>query len=398
MPLYNWEGKNRSGRIIKGSMQANSIDAVYAQLNSQLITPIKVVEGKEKKSKGGSIPTKDKVVFTRQFSTMIDAGLPLVQSLDILSSQQPNKVFKEVLYQVKADVEQGSTLAESLKKHPKVFDDLYVGLVAAGEMGGMLDQILNRLASYMEKTEKLVKRVKGAMTYPIVVIGIAVVVVAVILIFVIPVFQKMFADFGGELPAPTQFVINLSNALKKYGIFMAIGLFGIITLIKKYYATPGGRMKIDALLLHAPVVSDLIRKSAVARFTRTLGTMISSGVQILDGLEIVAKTAGNKVIEKAIMDARVSISQGKTVAEPIGQSGVFPPMVVQMIAVGEATGAMDTMLNKIADFYEEEVDAAVDALTAMLEPLLMVFLGTALGGLIISMYLPIFKLAGAAGG
>lgn len=398
MPLYNWEGKNRSGRIIKGSMQANSIDAVYAQLNSQLITPIKVVEGKEKKSKGGGIPTKDKVVFTRQFSTMIDAGLPLVQSLEILSSQQPNKAFKEVLYQVKADVEQGSTLAESLKKHPKVFDDLYVGLVAAGEMGGMLDQILNRLASYMEKSEKLVKRVKGAMTYPIAVIGIAVVVVAVILIFVIPVFQKMFADFGGELPAPTQFVINLSNALKKYGIFMAMGLFGLITLVKKYYATPGGRMKIDALLLHAPVVSDLIRKSAVARFTRTLGTMISSGVQILDGLEIVAKTAGNKVIEKAIMDARVSISQGKTVAEPIRQSGVFPPMVVQMISVGEATGAMDTMLNKIADFYEEEVDAAVDALTAMLEPLLMVFLGTALGGLIISMYLPIFKLAGAAGG
>ncbi len=397
MPTYSWEGKNRAGRVVKGTMQANSKEAVYSQLSAQLINPIKVVETKEKKSKGG-IPTKDKVVFTRQFSTMIDAGLPLVQSLDILSSQQPNKVFKEVLLQVKSDVEQGSTLADALKKHPKVFDDLYVSLVAAGEMGGMLDQILNRLASYMEKSEKLVKRVKGAMTYPIVVIGIAVVVVAVILIFVIPVFQKMFADFGGELPAPTQFVINLSNALKKYGIFMVMGIFGLITMIKKYYNTKGGRLKIDALLLRAPVVSDLIRKSAVARFTRTLGTMISSGVQILDGLEIVAKTAGNKVIENAIMEARISISQGKTVAEPIGQSGVFPPMVVQMIAVGEATGAMDNMLNKIADFYEEEVDAAVDALTAMIEPLLMVFLGTALGGLIISMYLPIFKLAGAAGG
>lgn len=397
MPTYNWEGKNRSGRVVKGTMQANSIDAVYSQLNSQLITPIKVVEAKEKKSKG-SVPTKDKVVFTRQFSTMIDAGLPLVQSLEILASQQPNKFFKDVLYQIKSDVEQGSTLSEALKKHPKVFDDLYVSLVAAGEMGGMLDQILNRLASYMEKSEKLVKRVKGAMTYPAVVIGIAIVVVAVILIFVIPVFQKMFADFGGELPAPTQFVINLSNALKKYGIFMAMGIFALATMIKKYYGTPGGRLKIDALLLKAPVISDLIRKSAVARFTRTLGTMISSGVQILDGLEIVSKTAGNKVIENAIMEARISISQGKTVAEPIGQSGVFPPMVVQMIAVGEATGAMDNMLNKIADFYEEEVDAAVDALTAMIEPLLMVFLGTALGGLIISMYLPIFKLAGAAGG
>jgi len=397
MPTYSWEGKNRTGRVVKGTMEAKSIDAVYSQLNSQLITPIKVVETKEKKSKGG-IPTKDKVVFTRQFSTMIDAGLPLVQSLEILASQQPNKVFKDVLYQIKSDVEQGSTLSEALKKHPKVFDDLYVSLVAAGEMGGMLDQILNRLASYMEKSEKLVKRVKGAMTYPAVVIGIAIVVVAVILIFVIPVFQKMFADFGGELPAPTQFVINLSNALKKYGIFMAMGIFALFTMIKKYYGTPGGRLKIDALLLKAPVISDLIRKSAVARFTRTLGTMISSGVQILDGLEIVSKTAGNKVIENAIMEARISISQGKTVAEPIGQSGVFPPMVVQMIAVGEATGAMDNMLNKIADFYEEEVDAAVDALTAMIEPLLMVFLGTALGGLIISMYLPIFKLAGAAGG
>lgn len=397
MPTYSWEGKNRTGRVVKGTMQAKNVEAVYSQLNSQLITPIKVTETKEKKSKG-SVPTKDKVVFTRQFSTMIDAGLPLVQSLEILASQQQNKFFKEVLYQIKSDVEQGSTLSEALKKHPNVFDDLYVSLVAAGEMGGMLDQILNRLASYMEKSEKLVKRVKGAMTYPAVVIGIAIVVVAVILIFVIPVFQKMFADFGGELPAPTQFVINLSNALKRYGIFIAFGLYIAFMMIKKYYATPGGRLKIDALLLKAPVISDLIRKSAVARFTRTLGTMISSGVQILDGLEIVSKTAGNKVIENAILDARISISQGKSIAEPIGKSGVFPPMVVQMIAVGEATGAMDNMLNKIADFYEDEVDAAVDALTAMIEPLLMVFLGTALGGLIISMYLPIFKLAGAAGG
>lgn len=397
MPYFEWEGKNRSGRILKGGMQAANIETVYRHLNAQLVTPIKVVEGKEKKKKV-NVPVKDIVIYTRQFSTMIDAGLPLVQSLEILSSQQPNKGFKDVLIQVKADVEQGTTLADALKKHPRVFDDLYCGLVAAGEMGGMLDTILNRLAVYMEKAEKLKRRVKGAMTYPVVVMGIAVVVVAVILIFVIPVFQKMFADFGGELPAPTQIVINLSEGLKKYGIFIVMAMFGVASLIKRYYRTPSGVRKIDALLLKVPVLSDLLRKSAVARFTRTLGTMISSGVQILDALEIVAKTAGNKVIEDAIMTARVSISQGKTIAEPIGQSGVFPSMVVQMIAVGEATGAMDAMLNKIADFYEEEVDAAVDAVTAMLEPLLMVVLGSILGGLIISMYLPIFKLAGAAGG
>ncbi len=397
MPYYAWEGRARSGRVMKGEMQAPNIDAVYAQLNAQMITPIKVVEAKSKKKKV-SVPTKDIVVFTRQFSTMIDAGLPLVQCLEILSAQQENKAFKEVLLTVKADVEQGSTLSDALKKHPSVFDELYSSLVAAGEMGGMLDTILSRLAAYMEKAEKLKKRVKGALTYPIVVLSIAVIVVAVILIFVIPVFQKMFADFGGELPAATQFVINLSQGLKKYGIFVAIAIFIVISMIKKYYSTPTGRKKIDALLLKAPVVSDLIRKSSVARFTRTLGTMISSGVQLLDGLDIVAKTAGNKIIEEAILNAKVSISQGKTIAEPIGESGVFPSMVVRMIAVGEATGAMDTMLNKIADFYEEEVDAAVDALTSMLEPLLMVVLGSVLGGLIVSMYLPIFKLAGAAGG
>ncbi|MCX7991192.1 MAG: type II secretion system F family protein [Proteobacteria bacterium] len=397
MPTYSWQGKNRAGRVIKGKIDAKNVDEVYKYLAQQLITPIKVEESKEK-VKSAKVPIKDIVIFTRQFSTMIDAGLPLVQSLDILAAQQPIKAFKEVLLAVKNDVEQGTTLADALKKHPKVFDDLYVGLVAAGEMGGMLDTILNRLATYMEKAEKLKKRVKGALTYPIAVIGIAVIVVAVILIWVIPVFQKMFADFGGELPAPTQFVINLSQGLKKYGIFIVIGFFVLSSVIKKYYGTPKGRRKIDALLLKVPVFSDIIRKSSVARFTRTLGTMIQSGVQILDAMDIVAKTAGNKIVEDAIVNAKVSISQGKTIAEPIGESGVFPPMVVQMIAVGEATGAMDTMLNKIADFYEEEVDAAVDALTALLEPMLMVGLGSILGGLIISMYLPIFKLAGAAGG
>ncbi len=397
MATYVWQGKNKAGRLIKGKIEAKNIDEVYKQLAQQLITPIKVEESKEK-SKKIKVPIKDVVIFTRQFSTMIDAGLPLVQSLDILASQQPIKDFKEVLLAVKNDIEQGTTLAEALKKHPRVFDDLYVGLVAAGEMGGMLDTILNRLATYMEKAEKLKKRVKGALTYPIAVIGIAVIVVAVILIWVIPVFQKMFADFGGELPAPTQFVINLSEGLKRYGIFIVIGFFVISSAIKKYYSTPKGRRKIDALLLKVPVFSDIIRKSSVARFTRTLGTMIQSGVQILDAMDIVAKTAGNKIVEDAIINAKVSISQGKTIAEPIGESGVFPPMVIQMIAVGEATGAMDTMLNKIADFYEEEVDAAVDSLTALLEPMLMVGLGSVLGGLIVAMYLPIFKLAGAAGG
>jgi type IV pilus assembly protein PilC len=329
---------------------------------------------------------------------MIDAGLPLVQCLDILGKQQDNKTFKRILLQVKEDVESGSTFADALKKHPKPFDELYVNLVAAGEVGGILDTILNRLAVYIEKALKLRKKVKSAMTYPATIVGIAVIVIAVILIFVIPSFEKMFADFGGELPAPTRFVINLSNIIQRYIlVFVGVAMLGS-WLFKRYYRTPAGRLQMDALFLRLPIAGILIRKVAVAKFSRTLGTMISSGVPILDGLDIVAKTAGNKIVENAIYKVRQSISEGKTIAEPLEQSGVFPPMVCQMVAVGEQSGAIDTMLNKIADFYDDEVDDAVGNLTAMMEPLLMLFLGTVVGGLVIAMYLPIFKLAGTVGG
>ncbi len=329
---------------------------------------------------------------------MIDSGLPLVQCLEILSSQQENKTFKKVLLKVKESVESGSTFADALSKHPKVFDQLYVNLVSAGEVGGILDTILNRLAAYIEKALKLKKQIKGAMVYPATVMSIAAVVVGVILIFVIPTFAKMFEEFGGELPGPTKVVIALSNFIVKYLVVIIALFFAAVTVFKKYYATKNGRYQVDRLALRAPVMGPLIRKVSVAKFTRTLGTMISSGVPIMDGLEIVAKTAGNKIVEDAIYGVRQAISEGRTIAEPLAECGVFPPMVVQMIAVGEATGAMDTMLNKIADFYDDEVDAAVGAMTAMLEPMLMLFLGTTVGGLVVAMYLPIFKIAGTVGG
>ena len=405
MAKFAWEGSTRSGQQLKGEMEAPSLEAVMIQLRRQGIQPGNVKErGKgldiELKIPGmeQKVTTKDLVVFTRQFATMIDAGLPLVQCLDILGKQQDNKTFKKILLQVKEDVESGSTFADALKKHPKAFDELYVNLVAAGEIGGILDTILNRLAAYIEKALKLKKKVKSAMTYPATIIGIAVVVIAVILIFVIPSFEKMFADFGGELPGPTQFVIDLSNLIQRYIlVFFGAAVVGS-WLYKRYYRTPAGRLQMDALFLRLPIMGVLIRKVAVAKFSRTLGTMISSGVPILDGLDIVAKTAGNKVVENAIYKVRQSISEGKTIAEPLEQSGVFPPMVCQMVAVGEQSGAIDTMLNKIADFYDDEVDDAVGNLTAMMEPLLMLFLGTTVGGLVIAMYLPIFKLAGTVGG
>jgi type IV pilus assembly protein PilC len=344
------------------------------------------------------ITEKDIVVMTRQFATMIDAGLPLVQCLDILYSQQDNRTFKRILKKIKDDVEGGSTFADALKKHPNVFDDLFVNLVAAGEIGGILDVILNRLANYIEKAAKLKKKVKGAMVYPAVVMIVAVVVVAVILIFVIPVFQQMFADFGRALPVPTQIVVNLSHFVKSYILYLVVLLFISAFAFRRFYRSERGRTLVDDLVLKAPVVGMLIRKVAVAKFTRTLGTMISSGVPILDSLEIVAATAGNKTIENALRETRLSISEGRTIAEPLADSEVFPAMVVQMISVGEATGALDTMLTKIADFYDDEVDAAVEALTAMLEPFMMVFLGGTIGGLVISMYLPIFQMAGAMSG
>ena len=320
-----------------------------------------------------------------------------MQCLDILSSQQENKGFKAVLTQVKGDVESGSTFADALKKHPKVFDNLYVNLVAAGEVGGILDTILNRLAAYIEKAMKLKSQVKGAMVYPISIISIAAVVIVGLLVFVIPIFASMFADFGQALPMPTQIVIAMSNFLQRWWWLIGGSAYGAFFGFKKYYATEGGKKVVDELVLKLPVFGDLLRKVAVAKFTRTLGTMITSGVPIMDGLEIVAKTAGNKTIETAIMKTRESISAGKTISEPLAQSGVFPSMVCQMISVGEATGALDNMLNKIADFYDDEVDSAVDAMTALMEPALMAFLGVAVGGLVIAMYLPIFKLAGAAG-
>lgn len=404
MPSFNWEARTRTGGTQKGVMEAATVDIVEAQLKKYGFSNITI----KSPAKGFKLPgfgsgsvkveTKDLVVFTRQFATMIDSGLPLVQCLDILSSQQENKGFKEVLIKVKESVESGSTFADALSKHPKVFDQLFVNLVAAGEIGGILDTILNRLAAYIEKSMKLKKQIKGAMVYPITIMSIAVVVVGVILVFVIPTFAKMFADFGGELPAPTKIVIALSNFLIKYIVVIIGGFYATVWAIKKYYATPVGKKAIDRFALKAPIAGPLIRKVAVAKFTRTLGTMVSSGVPIMDGLDIVAKTAGNKIVEEAIYSVRQAISEGKTMAEPLAACGVFPPMVVQMISVGEATGAMDTMLNKIADFYDDEVDDAVGAMTAMMEPLLMVFLGTTVGGLVVAMYLPIFKLAGAVGG
>jgi type IV pilus assembly protein PilC len=406
MAKYQWEGRSRNGSSQKGVMDAPSQAVVEAQLKRFGFTAVTIKEhGKglsmEIKLPGfGSkkVTTKEIVIFTRQFATMIDSGLPLVQCLEILSSQQENKTFKDVLLKVKESVESGSTFADALAKHPKVFDNLFVSLVAAGEVGGILDTILSRLAAYTEKAMKLKKQIKGAMVYPATVMSIAVIVVGVIMVFVIPTFAKMFADFGGDLPGPTKLVIALSNFLVKYLIVIIAAIFALVFLFKKYYATDRGRKTVDRMALKAPVVGDLIRKVSVAKFTRTLGTLVSSGVPILDGLDIVARTAGNKVVEEAIMHVRQSISEGKTIAEPLQQSGVFPPMVVQMIAVGEATGAMDAMLSKIADFYDDEVDSAVGAMTAMLEPMLMVFLGVVVGGLVIAMYLPIFKIAGTVGG
>jgi type IV pilus assembly protein PilC len=396
MPVFIWEGKTRQGEVREGTMEADSADVVIERLKAQQIQASKV---KKKPAElhlklGTGITTKEVVVFTRQFATMIDAGLPLVQCLEILGSQQQNIHFQKVIMQVKGDVEAGSTLADALGKHTKIFDDLYVNLVAAGEVGGILDTILNRLALYMEKNMKLIGQVKSAMIYPSVVLMVSIGVTAVLLIFVIPVFEKMFRDFGGTLPVPTQVVIDMSNGLRAHLIPVIIVLFAIGMGIRFGVRTRQGKLIRDNILLRMPVLGPLFRKVAVAKFTRTLGTMISSGVPILDALQITARSSGNTVVENAVMYTRERISEGRTMADPLAETGVFPAMVVQMIAVGESTGAMDAMLQKIADFYEDEVDSAVSALTSLLEPLMMVFLGVLLGGLIIAMYLPIFEMAG----
>jgi len=399
MPIYKWAGVNRAGKKVKGEMEAPDEETVKTILRRQRIEPTKVKKAPKDLFENVTflkqkVTEKDVVLFTRQFATMIDAGLPLVQCLDILASQMDNKTFKQVIRKIKQDVESGATFADALKKHPKIFDELFVNLVAAGEVGGILDTIMNRLAAYIEKVMKLKKKVKGAMVYPIVVLVVAVAVVAILLLFVIPIFKKMFEDMGGGLPAPTQIVIDISEWVKSYFLFIVAVVVVLIVALNRFYATRKGRALIDDLMLKIPVIGDLLKKVAVARFTRTLGTMIQSGVPILDGLDIVAKTAGNKTVEAAILKTRASIAEGRTIADPLAESGVFPAMVVQMIAVGEATGALDAMLSKIADFYDEEVDAAVDALTSLIEPFMMIFLGATIGGLVIAMYLPVFKLAG----
>lgn len=405
MPTFVYTGKSSTGEAVKGELQAASLAQATAQLRRQQILPATINEKKGFSLSSINIPgfgakvtTKDLVIFSRQFATMIDAGLPLVQCLEILASQQENPEFKKILIDVKAGVEGGSTFADALRKHPKAFDSLYVNLIAAGEIGGILDTILNRLSGFLEKAEKLKGKVKSAMTYPVVVILIATLIVTGLLIWVVPIFDDMFKGFGQALPAPTQLVVNMSNALKSSWYIIIGAIVATVVAISRIYATPKGRRALDSLMLKSPVIGDLLRKTAVARFTRTLGTMLSSGVPILEALEIVAKTAGNTVIEEAIMKARTSLSQGKTLAEPLIETKVFPGMVTQMISVGESTGALDNMLTKIADFYEDEVDAAVDALTSMIEPLLMAFLGIVVGGLVIALYLPIFQIAGAAGG
>jgi type IV pilus assembly protein PilC len=399
--VFVWEGKTRQGTVQKGELAAGSKEEVLALLRKQNILPIAVnAKPKELKLKFGAakITDKDVVILTRQLATMIDAGLPLVQCLDILGSQTENKALASVIGQVRTDVESGATFADALKKHPKVFDNLYVNMVAAGEAGGILDTILQRLAAYMEKFAKIKRQIKSAMIYPSVILFVAVSVVALLMVVVVPMLASMFADMGQALPLPTRIVIAVSNFLKGWGgLGLLIGVVGAFIGLKQFRKSEKGLKMTDAVALKLPVAGSLIQRVSVAKFTRTLGTLMTSGVPILEGLLIVSRTAGNKVVEDAIVDTRQSVSEGKTLAEPLGRSKVFPPMVVQMIAVGEATGALDNMLNKIADFYDDEVDSAVAALTSLLEPMLMIFLGTTVGFVIVAMYMPIFQMGAVTG-
>jgi len=400
MPVYQWIGTNRKNETRKGEMVASNESTVRSNLMRLKITPTKIKKKPKDLFENVSwlqpkVKEKDIILFARQFSTMIDAGLPIIQCLEILTTQQSNKTFKRMIKEIKEQVEGGATLAEALKRFPKHFDDLFVNMIAAGEAGGILDAILRRLAAYMEKAAKLKSQVKGAMTYPIVTLIIAAVVLGVILVFVIPVFEEMFADFGGELPVPTQIVVKMSEVVKSKILYIIIGLFILGFALRKFYATEKGQDVVDDVVLKIPVFGELLRKVAVAKFTRTMGTMLASGVAILEALDIVAKTSGNRTIERAIYDVRSGIAEGRTMADPLAESGVFPAMVCQMISVGESTGALDAMLEKIADFYDEEVDQAVENLTSLIEPFMLVFLGVTIGGLVVAMYLPIFKMAGA---
>ena len=402
MTVYIWSGKNRQNKKQKGEMEAPTEEAVRSELTRRNMTPSKI----KKKPKDlfanvsfmqPKVKQKDIIIFCRQFSTMIDAGLPIIQCLDILYSQHENKTFKNMLKEIKQNVESGQTFAEALKKYPKQFDDLFINMISAGEAGGILDTILRRLSAYLEKAARLKSQIKGAMTYPAVTMAIAVIVVAIIMVFVIPVFEDMFEGMGGALPVPTQIVVNMSRFVKSNVFYIIVGIILATFVFRRFYKSAKGQVIMDDLFLKLPVFGLLIRKAAVSKFTRTMGTMLASGVAILDALEIVAKTAGNKTIEHAIYETRSAIAEGRTMSDPLSESGVFPSMVCQMIAVGESTGALDTMLNKIADFYDEEVDQAVENMTSLIEPIMLVFLGGVIGGLVVSMYLPIFKMAAAVG-
>lgn len=406
MPTFLWEGKNAAGKKVSGEVEARNVQAVFNMLKAQRIVP--VTNRIREKGKGlemeikipgmkQKVTGKDVVIFTRQFATMIDSGLPLVQSLEILSRQHENKAFRKVLTSVKETVETGGTLSEGMAKHPEVFDDLYVNMVTAGESGGILDIILERLAIQLEKTMKLKREVKTAMIYPSVVIGAAIIVTAVLLIFVIPTFAELFADFGSALPLPTQIVIDMSNFCVEWWHLIFGGAGTLSFLFFRFLKTDRGKEVVHPIALKLPIFGNIIKKVAVARFTRTLGTMISSGVSILDALNICSRTAGNKVVERDVQRARVSISEGKSMSEPLSESPVFPPMVVSMIGVGESTGALDAMLQKIADFYEDEVDNAVTAMKQLIEPLMILILGVIIGGLVVAMYLPIFKMGSVVG-
>lgn len=396
MPTFAYTARAVGGELRSATIDAASKDDVIAQLRRQRLTLVKIEDEAKKKTKRlGRVKTRDIVIFTRQFSTMINSGLPLVQALDILAKQTDNPSLASVTREVVFDVESGHTLADALRKHPKAFSELYVNMVAAGEAGGILDTILMRLATFMEKNDALIRKVKGAMIYPGVILSVAFIAVTTLLLFVIPVFQNLFGSVGLALPMPTRIVIGASQLLKSYWWLFGSVIVGTAMFLMKYYTTPNGKLTIDRTLLRVPILGGVLRKSAVSRFTRTLGTLISSGVSILDGLEITAKTAGNRVIQDAIMASRASIAGGDTIAQPLAKSKVFPPMVISMISVGEQTGGLDEMLSKIADFYDEEVDAAVTGLLAALEPIMIVFLGVIVGGMVVAMYLPIFDMINA---
>lgn len=401
MSVYVWVAQGRAGEVKKGETEAINEAAVRTQLRRQGLKPTRVKEKPkdllEMIPLRGSVKSKDVVIFSRQFSTMINAGLPLIQCLDILAAQEQNKTFAKVIRNIKEEIEGGSTLSDALRKHPKVFDDLFINMIAAGEAGGILDTILNRLATYLEKSMKLKRKVKGAMTYPGVVLVMSVGIITLLLVKVVPVFQSIFAGMGRELPFATQTLIDLSNFVTNNALYIVCAIVIAIVALARFYRTDSGRYLFDRMIIKPPVIGPLMRKVAIAKFTRTLSTLISSGVPILDGLEIVSRTSGNKIIERALMETRKNISEGKTIAEPLAATTVFPPMVVQMIAVGEATGSLDSMLSKIADFYDDEVEVAVAAMTSMLEPVLMVFLGGVVGGMIVAMYLPIFQIGNVVG-